>query len=89
MPDLMFRLGADGRYREVINPPPGSGIVLPWTRPGRAAVSRFWYLADIANRKLTMKDQALANGANWQLYEQQMQTDTGPPRYEEVRVIKK
>ena len=37
-----------------------------------------------------MKDQALATG-ELQLYEQQMQTDTGPPpppRYEEVRVIK-
>ena len=85
MPDLMFRLGADGRYREVINPRPDLELFFHGRDPVGQRLADL-VPADIANRKLTMKDQALATG-ELQLYEQQMQTDTGP-RYEEVRVIK-
>jgi diguanylate cyclase (GGDEF)-like protein/PAS domain S-box-containing protein len=85
MPDLMFRLGADGRYREVINPRPDLELFFQGRDPvGQRLVDLV--PAEIARRKLAMKDQALATG-KLQLYEQQMQTENGP-RYEEVRVIK-
>jgi PAS domain S-box-containing protein len=85
MPDLMFRLGADGRYREVINPRPDLELFFQGRDPVGQKLKDL-VPAEVANRKLAMKDKALATGA-LQLYEQQMQTNTGP-RYEEVRVIK-
>lgn len=85
MPDLMFRLGADGRYREVISPRPDLEMFFKGRNPvGRKLADLV--PAEIATHKLAVKDQALATG-ELQVYEQQMETDSGL-RFEEVRVIK-
>jgi diguanylate cyclase (GGDEF)-like protein len=85
MPDLMFRLGADGRYREVINSRPDLEMFFKGRDPiGKRLIDLV--PAEIANRKLAIKDRALATG-ELQLYEQKLDTDDGP-RYEEIRVIK-
>ncbi len=85
MPDLMFRLGADGRYREVINPRPDLEMFFQGCNPiGRRLADLV--PSEIANHKLHIKDLALATG-ELQVYEQQFETADGP-RFEEVRVIK-
>ena len=85
LPDLMFRLGADGRYREVINSCPELELFFKGRDPvGKRLVD--FVPADIATRELSVTRQALATGA-LQCYEQQFETSDGR-RYEEVRVVK-
>jgi diguanylate cyclase (GGDEF)-like protein/PAS domain S-box-containing protein len=85
LPDLMFRLGADGRYREVINSCPELELFFKGRDPvGKRLVD--FVPADIATRKLSVTRQVLATGA-LQCYEQQFETSDGW-RYEEVRVVK-
>ncbi|WOD41203.1 EAL domain-containing protein [Nodosilinea sp. E11] len=85
MPDLMFRLGADGRYREVINPRPDLELFFEGRDPvGRRLVE--FAPADMATRKLSIMELALTAG-KIQLYEQEIETPDGW-RYEEVRVVK-
>jgi diguanylate cyclase (GGDEF)-like protein/PAS domain S-box-containing protein len=85
MPDLMFLLGADGRYREVITPRPDLEMFFQGRNPvGQRLLDLV--PAAIAHRKLAVKDEALATG-ELQIYEQTFETDNGT-RHEEVRVIK-
>ncbi len=85
MPDLMFRLGADGRYREVINPCPELELFFQGRDPVGQRLLDF-APADIATRKLSVMRQVLATGA-LQCYEQQIEIPSGR-RYEEVRIVK-
>lgn len=85
LPDLMLRLGADGCYREVINPRPDLELFFKGRDPVGRRLSDF-APADTAIRKLSIMQQALTTGA-LQSYEQQFETPKGW-RYEEVRVVK-
>ncbi|MEA5451283.1 EAL domain-containing protein [Leptolyngbya sp. CCNP1308] len=85
MPDLMFRLGADGCYREVINPRPDLELFFKGRDPVGRRLSDF-APPDLATRKLSIMQQALAT-RKLQNYEQQIETPAGW-RYEEVRVVK-
>ncbi len=85
MPDLMFRIGADGCYREVINPRPDLELFFEGQNPVGRRLSDF-APADTAIHKLSIMQQALTTG-ELQCYEQQLETPEGW-RYEEVRVVK-
>ena len=85
MPDLMFRLGADGCYREVINPRPDLELFFKGREPVGRRLADF-APPDTAIRKLSIMQQALTTG-ELQSYEQQFATPEGW-RYEEVRVVK-
>jgi diguanylate cyclase (GGDEF)-like protein/PAS domain S-box-containing protein len=85
LPDLMFRLGADGCYREVITPRPDLELFFKGRDPVGRRLSDF-APPDIATRKLGVMRQVLATG-ELQSYEQQIETPAGW-RYEEVRVVK-
>lgn len=85
LPDLTFRLGADGRYREVLNPRPDFEMFFQGQNPVGLRLADL-VPAAMATHKLAMAARALATG-DLQLYEQQFTTDAGE-RYEEVRVIK-
>ncbi|TVQ10998.1 MAG: EAL domain-containing protein [Leptolyngbya sp. DLM2.Bin27] len=85
MPDLMFRLGVDGCYREVINARPDLELYFKGRDPVGLRLVDF-APPDMATRKLGIMQQALTTG-ELQLYEQELETPQGR-RYEEVRVVK-
>lgn len=85
IPDLMFRVTADGIYRELITCDPQSEAFFGGQNPvGRAMKDLI--PADIAACKLHYLRQALHTGT-LQLFEQHLQIND-QPRVEEVRVVK-
>ena len=85
MPDLLIRIGADGRYREVLSQNHPLDIVTPsQSRIGRH-VSEF-FPADLAELKLQAIHQALVTH-EMQTYEHRMLVD-GCLRYEELRAVR-
>lgn len=85
IPDLMFRVGADGIYRSYITPPGAVDVLAAVANP--VGQSLFDLLpAHLAQRQFTYLQQALATG-QLQVYEQQL--PVGDRLHdEEVRVIK-
>ncbi|BBC25935.1 response regulator [Pseudanabaena sp. ABRG5-3] len=85
IPDLMFRVGADGIYREFFAPARDFAMLaqdIDITGLSMASVLP----ADLADRQLYYLHQALDTG-NLQIYEQQLQVGDRL-QYEEVRVVK-
>ena len=85
MPDCMFRLGADGVYREFVTNKPEINILRPDLDPVGKRVIELTP-TDIATRKLRHMEQVLRTG-ELRVYEQQIPVGDRQ-RDEEVRVVK-
>ncbi|MCS6812481.1 MAG: response regulator [Cyanobacteria bacterium] len=85
IPDLMFRVGADGVYREVVTNNLELELFFKGRNPVGLAIAEL-VPEDVAARKYHYMQLALTTG-KLQVYEQQLQVD-GLIRDEEVRVVK-
>jgi PAS domain S-box-containing protein len=85
MPDLLIRMGADGRYREVLSQNHPLDFVVPSQSRVGHHVSEI-LSADLAELQLQAIHQALATH-EMQTYEQQMLVD-GRLRHEELRAVR-
>ena len=85
IPDLMFRVGADGVYRELVTLNPEIDLFFGGRDPVGAPMEAI-LPAEIAAGHLRHLEQALRTG-QLQIYEQQVQVH-GQRRYDEVRAVK-
>lgn len=85
IPDVMFRVGADGVFREVMADPLDLDVFFKRRNPVGCPMVEL-LPTDIVKRRQTCLQRALETG-QLQTCEQQVQVD-GRSRYEEIRVIK-
>lgn len=84
IPDLLLRIGIDGRYRELVSDPNGLDLFLDGQDPVGQRVSDF-VPPDLVARQQHFAEQALETG-EMQVYEHWLTTADGM-RYEEARVV--